>query len=291
MRVTRQSPCKVNLLLNTLGRRADGFTELETLFFPVPVCDELEFERTPSGIALTCSHPTLPTDHTNLVHRAASVFLSAAGIQEGVRIHLDKRLPLAAGLGAGSANAAHTLLALNELFGNPLPASRLDTLAAGLGSDVNFFLQPGPALAFGRGERIEPLLPFDCLKGCAIFLYHPGFGVPTPWAFKELAARFPEALNGRPGRAAGIAGWLRSGDLKSAGKALYNSLEFPVLEKYLVLRVYQEFLRAAGAFGALMSGSGSTTFALFENPAAAESLIPKFRAEFGDEGWLRVVRL
>jgi 4-diphosphocytidyl-2-C-methyl-D-erythritol kinase len=123
-----------------------------------------------------------------------------------------------------------------------------------------------------------------------MFLFQPGFGIPTPWAFKELA-RFPASLNGRPGRAAEVAGLFLSGDLTRAGAALHNSLEAPVLEKYPVLALYQEFLRARGAFGALMSGSGSTTFAMFPDVASAEAAVPGFRAEFGEVGWLKVVPL
>ena len=196
----------------------------------VPLHDRLVVEEAATGITLTCDDPALPCDGTNLVHRAASKFLAAAGISAGVRIHLEKRLPLAAGLGGGSANAAVTLRVLDELFGGPLDATALDTIAATLGSDVNFFLQPGPALAGGRGERIIPLAPFTALRGCAMFLFHPGFGIPTPWAFKELA-RFPGSLNGRPGRAAEVAGLFLSGDLTRAGAALHNSLEAPVLER------------------------------------------------------------
>ncbi len=290
MHVQRSSPCKVNFLLNILGKRPDGFHELETLFFPVPLHDEIRAEAHPDGIVLTCSNPTLPCDGTNLVHRAATKFLEAAETGSGVRLHLEKRLPLAAGLGGGSANAAVTLLALNELFGEPLTFAQLDAIAATLGSDVNFFLQPNPALAGGRGEQITPLEPFTALHGCAMFLFHPGFGVATPWAFRELA-RFPEALNGRVGRAAEVAEVFRRGDLPAAGAALYNSLEAPVLEKYPILRLYQEFLRAHGAFGALMSGSGSTTFALFADLGTAEAAVKPFREKFGDTGWLQVVPL
>lgn len=152
----KDSPCKVNLLLNILGRRPDGFHELETVFHPVRLCDRLSFARAGTGVQLTGSDPTLAMDATNLVHRAATAFLAAAQIREGVRLHLTKRIPLAAGLGGGSGNAATTLLGLNELFGSPLASAQLHSIAATLGSDVNFFLQSKPALAIGRGERIEP---------------------------------------------------------------------------------------------------------------------------------------
>ena len=290
MSLTRLSPCKVNLLLNILGRRPDGFHDLETIFLPVPLHDTLTFEEAGEGVQLTCSHPELPVDSTNLVHKAAVRFLEAAGIRKGIRIHLEKQIPMAAGLGGGSGNAAHTLLGMNELFGGVLPMETIDALAAGLGSDVNFFLQDKPALAVGRGEKVTPLPPFDLLKGCALFLHHPGFGISTAWAYQNLA-RFPEALNGRPGRAKEFVASMESELLSVALAGLYNSLEAPALEKYPVLRMFQEFLRAHGAVGTLMSGSGSTTFAIFPDLDLAKAAIGPFEADFGATGWTEVVAL
>ncbi len=288
MTLEQPSPCKVNLLLNILGKRADGFHELETVLQPVRLCDRLTFERVGSTVSLSCNLAELPVDSTNLVHRAASAFLGAAGLHAGIRIHLEKRIPLAAGLGGGSANAATTLLALNQLFGCPLDPETLSKLAATLGSDVPFFLQSGPALATGRGERIEPLPPFAALRGLAVVLIHPGFGIATAWAYRELA-RFPEALNGRPGRARELIAWLSSGEWVQPSEALYNALEAPAFYKYPVLALYQEHLRANGALAALMSGSGSTTFALAPNQAAGEQLIEVFQRKFGRAGWSAVV--
>ena len=290
MSLTRRSPCKVNLLLNILGRRPDGFHDLETLFLPVPLHDTLTFDEAGEGIHLTCSHPGLPVDATNLVHKAASRFLETTGIRRGVRIHLEKRIPMAAGLGGGSSNAAHTLRGLNDLFGNPVTPGIIDALAAGLGSDVNFFLQDGPALAVGRGEQVTSLAGFALLKGCGLFLHHPGFGISTAWAYQNLA-RFPEALHGRPGRAAEFLQAMEAGPLPVALAGLYNSLEAPALEKYPVLGMFQEFLRARGALGTLMSGSGSTTFAIFPDPEAAKAAVGPFEAEFGASGWTEVVAL
>ncbi|MBI3878293.1 MAG: 4-(cytidine 5'-diphospho)-2-C-methyl-D-erythritol kinase [Verrucomicrobia bacterium] len=290
MPLVKDSPCKVNLLLNVLGRRPDGFHELETVIQPVPLCDRLEFARASAGVQLSCNHPSLPVDATNLVHRAATAFLSKAGVGDGVKIHLGKKIPLAAGLGGGSGNAATTLLALNELFGQPLTTAQLAELAASLGSDAPFFLQSRPALATGRGERIEPLEPFPALRGAFVLLIHPGFGIATPWAYQQLA-RFPDALNGRPGRARELVTRLQSADLAAAAGALYNSLEAPALRKYPILALCQEFLRANGAAAALMSGSGSTTFALLRDRASAESLAEKFKAHFGETAWTAVVAL
>jgi len=276
------------LLLNVLGKRADNFHELETVLQPLPLCDELELERGGKGIQLTCSEPALPADSSNLVHRAAAAFLERARINEGVSIHLEKRIPLAAGLGGGSANAAHTLVGLNALFGQPLSASQLNGIAAALGSDIPFFLQDKPALATGRGERIAPLEPFPALRGSCVFLVYPGFGISTAWAYQALA-KYPEALNGRPGRAQNLVALLQKGDLNAAAGELHNSLEAPALAKYPLLALFQEFLRTHGAMAALMSGSGPTTFGLVNGQAAAERLREEFNAKFGENFWTAIV--
>jgi len=254
---------------------------------PVNICDEMTFARGGTGVQLMCSHPELPTDSKNLVHRAATAFLAAAKISDGVRIHLQKHLPLAGGIGGGSANAAVTFSALNELFGSPLPLERLHELAAALGSDVPFFLYDQPALATGRGEKVQTLENFPALRGKAFLLVHPGFGISTPWSYQNLA-RFPEALNGHAGRAHRLIALLQ-GDLKTAAAEFYNSLEAPAFDKFPVLPLYQEFLRENGAAVSLMSGSGSTTFAIADNLAAAEALAEKFKMQFGDNGWLATV--
>lgn len=282
------SPCKVNLLLNILGRRPDGYHELETVMHPVAVHDRLVFERKGGGgIELVCAGADLPTGPGNLVYRAADMFLKAAKVEEGVRVRLEKRLPLAAGLGGGSANAAVTLKAMNELYGAPLSEETLTGLAAGLGSDVPFFLQSRPALATGRGECVEALDFFPALRGRALVLVHPGFGVSTAWAYQALGG-YPEALNGRRGRGRELVEALRRGG-PGVWEGLYNSLEAPVLEKYPILRLYQEFLRGEGALACRMSGSGSTTFAITESRSAAEEMVARFRSHFGESDWVAVV--
>jgi len=280
MALEKKSPCKVNLLLNVLGQRPDGFHELETVLHPVKLFDEIHFERGGDGIQLTCDEPTLPVDSKNLVYRAAEAFLKLHNPRTGVRIRLQKKIPLAAGLGGGSGNAATTLLGLNELFGSPLSPATLANVAAVLGSDVPFFLQSKPALATGRGENIRPLDFFPALRGKTFLLIHPGFGIATTWAYQSLA-RFPAALNGRRGRAEKLVSLLQAGDWRAASAEFYNALEAPAFEKFPVLKLYQEFLCANGAQAVLMSGSGSTTSAIAENVTAAESLVEKFKSKFG----------
>jgi len=288
VRLEKKSPCKVNLLLNILGKRPDGFHELETVMEPVNLFDEIHFERGGNTVQLTCDEPALPVDSKNLVHCAAAGFLSAAKISDGVKIHLKKKIPLAAGLGGGSGNAATTLLGLNELFEEPLSVAKLRKLATSLGSDIPFFLQNKPALATGRGEKIQPLESFPALRGRAFLLIHPSFGISTPWAYQNLA-RFPAALNGEKGRAQRLISKLQTDDWPAVADGFYNSLEAPALDKFPVLALYQEFLRENGALAALMSGSGSTTFAVVESVPSGESLAEKFKSKFGQNCWTAVV--
>jgi len=241
-------------------------------------------------IVLRCTDSRLPTNSKNLVYRAASLFLDAANVpaSEGVRIHLQKQIPLAAGLGGGSGNAAVTLLAMNELFGHPLPPSKLVELAASLGSDVPFFLQDKPALATGRGDAIRALDFFPALRGTYMLLVHPGFGISTPWAYEQLA-RFPAALHGTSGRAERLISLLHT-NLAAAAPQFYNSLEAPALRKYPLLELFQEFFRENGALATLMSGSGSTTFALTAEMGLAERLLEGLRAKFGQSLWTTIVK-
>jgi len=284
MSLVLQSHCKVNLLLNILGKREDGFHELETIIQPVPLFDELRIELLDDGIELTCSDPRLSVGEDNLVHRAASLFLQKAEV-DGVRIHLQKNLPLAAGIGAGSSNAAFTLRGLNELFDTRLNADEMHEMAACLGSDVPFFLQDDPVLASGRGEIVKPLEPIAALQGRGLLLIHLGFGVSTPWAYQSLA-EMPEAY-GHEGQGATMLRSLETGELNG----LYNSLETPVFQKYTVLPVLKNFLMENGVLGALMSGSGSTMFAITENRPVAETLRAKHHEHFGLAGWSATVAL
>ncbi|HEV8543729.1 MAG TPA: 4-(cytidine 5'-diphospho)-2-C-methyl-D-erythritol kinase [Verrucomicrobiae bacterium] len=289
MQVELNSPCKVNFILNILGKRADGFHELETVMQPVPFFDRLSFERARDGIELNCDNPELPTGSANLVYRAAEAFLTKARISDGARIRLTKRIPLAAGLGGGSANAATTLLGLNQLFGAPLTFVELDLLARELGSDVPFFLQNKPAIAVGRGEQVTPVEAFQSLAGFHILLIHPGFGISTAWAYNNLAP-FPAALNGQAGRAQRFVEDLQV-SVERALPDFYNSLEAPVLRKFPLLAIFQEHLRECGATVALMSGSGSTTFALIENEAKAADIQTRFISKFGSFCWIASVPL
>ena len=284
-----RSPCKVNLVLNILGKREDGFHELETVMFPVPFFDRLTLAPATSGISLTCSDPSIPADDRNLVFQAAQRFFNDFSVNEGVAMHLDKRLPHQAGLGGGSANAAVALRALNEMFGGPFDERRLSEMAATLGSDVPFFLSNQPALATGRGELIESLGRFKLLDGATMVLVHPGFGVPTGWAYKELSMH-PDLMDGERGRARKLAEAFERGD-ESGWEMLFNAFERPVFAKYPLLQLMATGLKGLGAKGAMMSGSGSAVFGVFAEREKAVMALGKLAAVHGPFHWSTLVDL
>lgn len=288
--VERRTPAKINLLLNVLGRRPDGFHDIETVLYPINVIDELRFTRRERGIQFRCTDPKLPTDSSNLVVRAAQAFFAAAKIREGAEIQLQKRIPIGAGLGGGSSDAAATLLGLNELFDQPLPMSKLEELTAALGSDVKFFLYSKPAIATGRGEKIQEVGPLRALTGTHLLVVYPGFGVSTAWAYQQLV-KFPQALNGVPGRAQRLVELLQAADLQAAAAEFYNALEAPVFHKYPILAIYKEFLRESPALATLMSGSGSAVFAIFDSPDTATQVELRFKQKFGHACWSAVLPL
>jgi 4-diphosphocytidyl-2-C-methyl-D-erythritol kinase len=237
---------------------------------PLDFGDTMTFEPRPAGIELVCDDPRLPVNDNNLVVRAAKL-LGA----RGAKITLQKRTPLAAGLGGGSSNAATTLLALGK---GESPA-RLNELAAKLGSDINFFLAGGAALCRGRGELVEPV---PCKLSATVLLVNPGFGISTKWAYENWAAM---QLTAKPPDASLLVRVLAEDDLAGVCRSLYNSLEAPSVGKFPVLELLKETMRAGGAAGALMSGSGATVFGLFAEAAAAEASARLIREQFGPSMW------
>jgi 4-diphosphocytidyl-2-C-methyl-D-erythritol kinase len=265
--VKQFAPAKINLYLHILGRRPDGFHELETLMAPITLGDTLDIDLIPSGaggIEFTCSDPGLSDAKDNLATRAARIFLEEFKLATGVRIHLEKIVPVGAGLGGGSSDAATVLLALRELTRTDCDNTKLAQLAARLGSDIPFFIHRTTAVCRGRGEIIEPIRLQENYQG---LLVHPGFGVPTPWAYKTYAQNRGQ---GAPGRA-------------FADFTLRNDLEPPAFSKYPWLPVVKSwFQKQPEAIDALMSGSGSAVFALTRSPENTWYLERRFLAEFGE---------
>jgi len=277
MKLTLPSFAKINWTLEILGKRPDGYHELRTLLQTVSVADELVFELIERGIEIICDHPDVPCDETNLAHRAASLLGDFAGIQKGVRVTIHKRIPAAAGLGGGSGNAAVTLIALQKLWDVQLAPRDLFTLGAKLGADVPFFFLGGTALGVGRGDEVYPLADVSAPH---LLLVNAGIPVPTRDVYANLPARLtnPDALHKMPTSFEVAYASIITPDERIR---LHNDLEIPVLARHALLAEIKGRLRQVGASGVLMSGSGSTIFAIFDSHAAQLDAL----RELSQHGW------
>jgi len=265
------APAKVNLSLRVLRRREDGFHEIESLMCPVSIYDTLDIAlRDEVGLEFVCDDPTLPTSDDNLVVRAAKLFCASCGLEPRLRIALTKRIPHGAGLGGGSSDAATTLIGLNRLFDTQLEPAALAAMAAELGSDIPFFIYQSAAVIRGRGEYVEPV---DFPHALTLLLIKPPFGVPTPWAYKQW--RDSQEI---PGVSYAVQGF--------PWGELVNDLERPVFAKYIFLADLKTWLQQQPEVaGALMSGSGSTVFALLRGKEDVAALGDRVAAEFGTNLW------
>ena len=267
-----RAPAKINLSFRIQGRRDDGYHEIETLMSPVSLYDELTFTRADAGSAIefTCDDVSLPTGEDNLVLKAARLFLATAGLQAGLKIELRKRIPHGAGLGGGSSDAATALLGLNELFGTGFDLTTMSQLGAQLGSDVPFFIFRSAAFCRGRGELVEPTTLPERLH---LLLLKPAFGVSTPWAY----ARWKDSCELRN---------VDYGAQRFGNTTFVNDLERPVFEKHLFLARAKTWLRAQPEVGAAMlSGSGSTLFAVLRGPEGAGPVAARAKSELDEGLW------
>jgi 4-diphosphocytidyl-2-C-methyl-D-erythritol kinase len=250
-RLTVTAAAKVNLSLEVLGKRADGYHELATVMQAVDLADRLVLEDA-DGLTLTTTSPDVPTDGGNLALRAAAALREAARADRGARIHLDKRIPVAAGLGGGSSDAAAVLLGLNRLWKLRWPMARLAEVAVTLGMDVPFFLRGGAALGTGRGEQVSPVTGMPL----ALVLVNPGTALSTAAVY----GRVTPAMYSTGGHARAMADALRSRRTGRVAATLYNGLETAARAVSPDLERMRAALLAAGALGAIMSGSGPTVF-------------------------------
>lgn len=267
---TLKAPAKLNLSLRVLGKRDDGFHEIDTLMVRLPaLADELEFTDA-DDFSFNCDDPSVPSNHGNLVVKATKAFEAATGVHCKCAISLKKVIPHGAGLGGGSSDAAMTLLGLNRLYDHPLGVEALQNLAASLGSDIPFFLTAGACRCSGRGEKIEPVPSPPALS---VLLIKPFFSVETPDAYERWKQSFKI-----PG--------VRYTPQQVQGISLVNDLERPVFEKHRFLaEIKQWLLERRETAAALMSGSGSTIFAVLKEGANSNALTAAARAELDPGLW------
>jgi 4-diphosphocytidyl-2-C-methyl-D-erythritol kinase len=266
------SPAKINLSLRILGKRSDGFHEIETLIAPISLYDEIRIDKgdAKEGIEFRCSDPSVPKGGENLAVRAAKAFFAATKIDPAISIELKKKIPHGAGLGGGSSDAASVLLALNELFERKLPREALAKMAEAIGSDVPFFVFQSAAMCKGRGEVVTPLKLQERLS---ILLFKPDFAVPTAWAY----SRWQDSRE-IPG--------VSYAAQQFAGQTFINDLERPVFEKFVFLAELKMWLlNQSEVAAALMSGSGSTVFAVLPRNVDADLVAKRARSELDPELW------
>lgn len=276
--ITLLAPAKLNLTLDIVGVRADGYHDMQMVMQTIDLCDRLTLiPRTDGNIRCICDAFALPQGMDNLAARAASAFFSAAGVSAGVEIRLHKEIPSGAGMGGGSADAAAVLFGLNRLWGYPLPPAALGKAAESVGADVPFCLHGGTALVEGIGERITPL---PDLKDVCFLVVKPPFSIHTGNAF----AAFDRCLDIRRPDTQGMLSAIRQGRWQEAGRFLGNVFE-PVSAPERI-RPVKELLLQAGAQGALMTGSGSAVFGLFYDPGRAQLGKEKMMAKGFDAVWV-----
>ena len=269
--VTILGRAKINLTLDILGLREDGYHEIATVMQSLALADTLTLTQQKEGITLRVDLPGLEADERNLAHRAAALIMNECGVRGGVHIDIVKRIPVAAGLAGGSADAAATLRGMNELYALGLSDEDLCRLGAKLGSDIPFSIMGGTVLATGRGEIMQHLADFPATH---VVLAKPSASVSTPWAYRSYDAHPPEL---HPDNATFLEALTR-GDRTRCIELVCNVLE-PVTEAaHPVIGDYRTRMRAHGALCAMMSGSGPTVFGLFAEERAARAAAEDFRS-------------
>jgi 4-diphosphocytidyl-2-C-methyl-D-erythritol kinase len=266
------APAKINLSLKILGRRNDGFHDLETLIALISLYDEIRIDkgRPAKGIKFRCDDPSVPQGKDNLAVRAADVFFETTKIEPAISIDLKKKIPHGAGLGGGSSDAASVLLALNELFGTKLSRAALAEMAEPIGSDVPFFIFQSAGRCKGHGEMVTPV---KLSRQFSILLVKPGFAVSTAWAYS--CWQDSREISGVRYEGQGF-----------VDQTFVNDLERRVFEKFVFLAQLKRWLLSQSEVGAaLMSGSGSTIFAVMRENADMDAVAKRSKATLDPELW------
>ena len=269
-KLTLWTAAKINLYLDIVGKRNDGYHEIESVMQSVTLYDRLVFKPFKQGIEILSDEPGIPLGRENLCYKAAELFLKKTKIKQGLQIEIHKTIPRKAGLGGGSADAAATLWGMNKLFGVRVPLIILSKWASLLGADVPFCLRGGTSLVRGKGEI---LIPLPSLKDGWLVLLDPGIPVSTSWVYEKIRGE----LTKKKLSAKLLATLVEKKGLLGISEFLYNRLEGVVLERFPVMKAVKKEMMQARAKGTLMTGSGSIIFGMVENKKEGESLRSKLQ--------------
>ncbi|WP_010235318.1 4-(cytidine 5'-diphospho)-2-C-methyl-D-erythritol kinase [Clostridium arbusti] len=254
---------KINISLDIVGKREDGYHLLKMIMQTIDLYDLIDVNRIENGIELSCDKSYVPNDEKNIAYKAAKLFIDTYNIKDGVSIAINKNIPVAAGLAGGSTDAAAVLKAMRDIFNIDVSDERLMELGLKLGADVPYCILGGTALCEGIGEKITPLKPF---KDKILILVKPNFGVSTKEVYKsfdiEKAFKHPETEK--------LIEAMESGDLQFIGDNMKNLLENVTYRKHTILKNIKDSMNGYGALGSMMSGSGPTIFAFFEDMLKAQ---------------------
>lgn len=246
---------KVNLALDILYKRDDGYHEISSIMQRINLKDKLIFKDRKEGIIIESNDQRVPRDFTNLVHKAWKTLREITGIDRGIHIYIEKNIPIAAGLAGGSSNGAATLQALNTLWDLRLSDRELMDIGVGLGADIPFCIMGGTALAQGIGEKLKSISPFSNRH---ILLCNPDIEISTKYAYSKVDP------NGKRLDIEKIIQYIESGDTRCVAKNMENKMEIPIIEEYPIIQDIKDIMIKNGALGALMSGSGPTVFGIFQ---------------------------
>jgi 4-diphosphocytidyl-2-C-methyl-D-erythritol kinase len=277
-----RAPAKINLSLRVVGRRRDGYHLLDTIMVPVALYDEIEITRprtrryTKKGLTVTCDHPLVPSGKQNLAYQAAALLLGERAKQEPLHIHIRKNIPVGAGLGGGSSDAAATLRAVNRLLHLKRTPRELLSLAASLGGDVPFFIHGRPARARGIGDELAPL---RSMRRLWVLILYPGFPVSTGWVYRRLSFKLTKGIENTSLN-------FSARSREELARSLVNDLEKVVFRRYPQVAFLKKRLVQEGAAGALMSGSGSSVFGIFFAGDKARKAFLRLRKEDGIQAYL-----
>jgi 4-diphosphocytidyl-2-C-methyl-D-erythritol kinase len=266
---------KINLTLNILGKRHDGYHDIETIMQSINLADRLFIKEEKEGIKIKCSHPLVPVDTQSLAYRTAEKILDRYRIKKGVKIEIDKKIPLASGMAGGSANSASILVGINKFFDLNLSNKDLREIGEELGMDVPFCIQNGTALAYHRGEKVTPLPPIN--PPLWIIVINPGFEIPTKWAYNNLDLSL---IKREKNNTIAMLKALKEEGLEKIAKNLFNSFEELIIKKHPEIGKIKDRLIEEGALGALMSGSGPTVFGIAQNKEEALKIYEKLKSEY-----------
>lgn len=267
-----EARAKINLSLFVLGKRPDGYHDIETLMQSIDLADIVTLGRTEEGIDVRTNVSVLPSGAENIAYRAAEAFYEYTNITPGISVFIRKHIPIGAGLGGGSADAAATIVGLNMLYGTMLSESELREIGARCGSDVPFCIKGGTAVARGRGEILEFV---DHIDGFRLVLVKPRFSMSTRKVYEALCIQHAAGHS----TTEDLIVSLQQGDLMRAGNLMHNDLEPVVTSFRPVISRIREALSRAGAVGTLMTGSGSTVFGIFEDGLTRSEIMERCKFE------------